>query len=126
MTHKPCGCIRGGLTRARAVWTCAACNETQNARRKACQRCKRVKSPNPRGFGCCGVGWARDATHCGDILHAYSALPVGFDPCGRGFDSADLSPLPHPEVDYLTIEECRDAFLDRAGVVRCAGCLAPE
>jgi len=34
--------------------------------------------------------------------------------------------LEHPEVDYLTSQECRDAFQDRQGILRCVGCLAPE
>ncbi len=124
--HKPCGCLRGGLSRTVSVWECRDCATVQGARRKTCIECAASKGANPRGYGCCGVDWGQGAVQCGDMGHNASPIPDGWQPCHGAFCEDDLTRLPHPDVATFTVRFGRDSFTDRRGVQRCAGCLAPE
>lgn len=109
---KPCGCAAHGLTRAFALWQCAACGHVQKAQRSpkaTCGGCGRPKPPNPMGEGCHGVD-----------VKAGEACPRCHKVAGA------VARLPHPEVEYLTEDTKRGNFRARDGFRRCSGCLALE
>ena len=110
LDSKRCGCPPKGLTRAVTLWDCAACGTVQHARRRRCEGCGRSKPRNPRGFGCCDQTWPADQ-------------PCGA--CGRIACEEDIvgcSDL-HPELAHFSPQCERGEYTDRAGRVRCVGCL---
>jgi len=128
---KECGCRAGGLTKNVTLWECRGCGECQSARRKSCYHpeCGRIKPVAPRGYGCCAVTYTSRATNCGDIGQMASEPPRNWDPCGHAFLVEDQAPIPHPEHHYFVVGtdevDNRGSFIDRRGIERCVGCLAP-
>ena len=118
MATPECGCPLGGLTRNITIWECSACGHAQRASVRRCrgvlpsgEPCRRPKPANPLGVGCCGSTW-----HAGRPCGECGGLSEDVMPC------SDL----HPELTHLAPNVKRGNFLDRRGIRRCVGCLAPE